>query len=69
MAVNEAHRKYQDEAQKKDEPIDVEENIVETNMGNLPHLQRDLKFILNLYSKDMRKHQRAVGWGGGECHG
>ncbi|XP_031568695.1 uncharacterized protein LOC116303310 [Actinia tenebrosa] len=31
MAVNEAHKKYQDEAQKK-QPIDVEENIVETNM-------------------------------------
>jgi hypothetical protein len=32
MAVNEVHRKYQDEASKK-EPIDIEENIVETNLG------------------------------------
>ena len=43
MAVNEAHRKYQDEAQKK-QPIDVEESIVETNMGIFFYLNYFFKF-------------------------
>lgn len=33
MAINEAHQRYQDSKQ-ADQDIDVDENIIETNLGN-----------------------------------